>query len=276
MTRLVLRIALVSLVLAAVLLTLLQRNLLYYPDHASEAALRERANQWGLRPWESGGKRIGWRSDGGDPSHAFLVFHGNAGNAADRGYFLEPLRTAFPGASVFILEYPGYGQREGRPSEKAFVRSGTDALRALAKERPESNLFLVGESIGTGVATQVAAQQVELLSGLLLITPFDSMVNVAAIHYPWLPTHLLLRDRFDSTRALRDIRLPVFLLVAGRDGVIPPRLAEQLSEAYPGPKRSHLIEGAGHNDIIGKARAPVWKEIGTWLRETPRGAAPGN
>ncbi len=217
----------------------------------------------GFEPWRTAeGRLIGWVR--GDPSPAarrVLVFHGNAGCAIDRDYFAEALDARSDGAArrTYILEYPGYGARPGRASEKTFVAAAIEALETLRAERPDP-IWLIGESLGSGVACGLARRRPEAIAGLLLITPFTALADVAAAHYPFLPARWFLRDRFDSRAGLRDYSGPLVVVIAGRDQVIPPRLGRALYAAYAGPKRLFEQMEADHNTLDLSASAPWWED----------------
>ena len=154
----------------------------------------------GLLPWlDVDGNFIGWRSRQG-AGIPVLLLHGNAGHSLHRSYFVSRLRDAGVAPPIFILEYPGYGARPGTPTESNLVAAAVKAIDLL-----DQPVILVGESLGTGVACGAASQRPGSVRGLLLITPFDSLIAVAKKHYPWAPVSLILRDRYESSRALQKL-----------------------------------------------------------------------
>lgn len=241
-----------------------QSRYIYYPRTGPEADLAQEALGVRLSPWRDGeGRIIGWQNtDAGEP--AVLLFHGNAGCALDRWVYVAELTglAGHPFRRVCLFEYPGYGARPGAPSEATVTRAALAAFDELANG---GKVFLVGESLGTGVACSLAAARPDRVAGLLLLTPFTSLRDVARAHYPWLPVNLFMRDRYDNTAALRAYRGPVVVVVAGQDTVVPPDLGLKLYESYTGPKRLRTDAGLTHNDLDISARAPWWRESWQFL-----------
>lgn len=246
---------------------LAQRRLMYFPDHQGESAALQRAAHLGLTPWRDGaGELLGWRrlaAGGARGGPRVLLFHGNAGSALDRLSYLPLLEAA--GLEGVLVEYPGYGSRAGTPTEHHLVAAAGQALRQLRAEAP-GPVFLVGESLGTGVAVQLAAQEPKAVAGLLLITPFARMTEVAAKHYPFLPMGWLLRDRWDNLGALPRYPGPVGLVIAGRDEVVGADQGHRLASGRSGPVRVWEVPRVGHNEVpLNPGRAP-WPEAWRYLQ----------
>jgi uncharacterized protein len=230
---------------AAIFAYAVQRMLIYYPQSADLPAVESRAARDGLYPWrDSEGNFIGWRTRHGVGA-PLVIFHGNAGHALHRSYIIARLHDAGITPPIFILEYPGYGARPGTPSEETLVQAALSALDLISEP-----VILFGESLGSGVACAVAAQRPDAIRGALLVTPFDSLTAVAKKHYPWLPVGLLLKDRYDSSRALQSVRVPLAIIVAEEDVVIPAASGIRLFEAYSGPKKLWRVLGSGHNEVL--------------------------
>jgi pimeloyl-ACP methyl ester carboxylesterase len=248
------------------MLTALQRQLIYFPSKAQPDVLSELASRMGLQAWrDSEGMAIGWKTPGNPGArYRMLVFHGNAGYALDRNYFVTGLRELGNQWDVFLFEYPGYGAREGTPSEANFKASATQALQELlaGDSRP---VFITGESLGSGVASFLAATFPKQVAGLLLVTPFSSLADVAAHHYPFLPVRTLLSERYDSREALSHYGSPVAFLLAGRDEVVTTESGQQLYDSYSGPKWLPVEAHAGHNTLPYNPGAPWWGEVSTFL-----------
>lgn len=244
---------------------LLQRRMMYFPERSREKESMHRAARLGLVPWrDAGGRLLGWRRPStGDSRPRVLLFHGNAGDALGRVDYLPLLETA--GFEGVLMEYPGYGCRPGRPSETSLVADARAALSRLGEER--APVVLMGESLGSGVAVQVAAAEPGAVTGLLLVAPFARMTEVAALHYPYLPLGLLLRDRWDSLGAIRAYQGPVAVLVAGRDEVVGADQGRRLARGCSGPVRVWEVPQVGHNELPMDPGRPPWSEMLSFLRE---------
>jgi fermentation-respiration switch protein FrsA (DUF1100 family) len=175
-----------------------------------------------------------------------LVFSGNAGNRAYRGPLARAL--ADHDFNVFLFDYRGYGGNQGSPSESGLAADAR-AARAYLTGRADvdaSQLVYLGESLGTGVAVTLAVEQPP--AALVLRSPYTSMADVGAYHYPMLPVRLLLRDRFASKDAIGRLRAPLLIVAGDRDEVVPLDQSQQLYEAAPRPKEMLVVRGASHND----------------------------
>jgi hypothetical protein len=236
-------------------LFVLQDRLLYFPERAAVDAVASGP----LRPWPSAaGFRGLMAAPAGAARATAIVFHGNAGHAGYRDYYAHSLLPL--GLRVILAEYPGYGPREGKPSEAALLADARE-LVALAHREFGAPLLLVGESLGAAVAAGVAAPSAEQVAGLLLITPWDKLANVGAHHYPWLPVRWMLRDGYDSAAALQGFAKPVVVVVAERDSVVPAVFGIALHDSLAGPKQLVTIAGADHNDWPARVDAAWWRKI---------------
>jgi uncharacterized protein len=240
-----------------------QRRMLYFPDRMAESVALARAARAGLGPWRAtDGSLRGWRVEThGAPRARALVFHGNAGSALDRDYFAAAL--ARRGISVALLEYPGYGSRPGSPSERTLTAAAVEAVDALTAEGGEP-IWLVGESLGSGVAARAARLRPDEIRGVLLVTPFARLVEVAHVHYPFLPG-LLLRDRWAPQDDLATSTAPIAVLVAGRDEVVTAGQGRRLLASLPGPRRIWEQPQATHNGLDLRPEAPWWDEVVAFL-----------
>jgi len=217
------------------------------------------------------GFRAIWIPPPSNGAPVVVHFHGNGEDLASLGPILDLLRSI--GAGILAVEYPGYGisRTDGGPSEEAFYRVGA-AAAAYARERAAgSPVVLEGQSLGTGVAAELAARGFG--SRVILISPYTSMAEVAAVHFPWLPVRLLLRDRFETASKASRIEVPVLLIHGSEDEVVPEWMSEDLEEVFPHATR-RLLEGAHHNDLLSMHRERVAAAISEFLRETAPGSSP--
>jgi pimeloyl-ACP methyl ester carboxylesterase len=268
-----LRLALVLVALAAGLVALLwlaQRRMLYFPERQERAAAERAAAALGLEPWAPGGAVAGWRARTPGARGTLLVFHGNAGTALDRSYFVGALARASPALplDVVLVEYPGYGARSGEPTQESILAAAREAI-AAARAEGRGPVLLAGESLGSAVAAIAAAERPAEVAGLVLVTPLASVPAVGRRHYPFLPA-AFFRDPWRADLALPRYGGPVAFLVAAADEVTFADLGEALHAAYPGPKRLWVERFAGHNSLDWSARQPRWREMVDFLVEHAR------
>jgi pimeloyl-ACP methyl ester carboxylesterase len=246
------------------LLYLRQDQMVFFPSRAPAEALDLAAAAEGFEPWlTKEGRRIGWKSRDGDPKNVLLIFHGNAGLALRRAYYREYLKDQGSDWKTYLLEYPGYGAREGAPSEKALTEAALEALDTLAVSSPQPTIRILGESLGSGVASAVAGARPGHVASVILVTPYDSLVNAAQSHYPWLPVGWLLRTRFDSSSHLKSYPGPVAFLVGEGDPTVPTHLGLRLFEDYHGQKKLWLVPEAGHD--VSEFIRTDWPQVAEFL-----------
>ncbi|MEQ1853906.1 MAG: alpha/beta fold hydrolase, partial [Chthoniobacteraceae bacterium] len=210
------RTLLVAYVVILLLVAGYQNRILYQPRRGPEDAFVAAAGRKGIQPWrDTQGRVIGWHRPNPRAANRIVVFHGNAGCALDRDYYIDAFQSLGGGADweVWIFEYPGYGPRPGSPGRGAFIPSGRAARQDLpaTDSRP---LFLLGESIGSGPACTLAAEMPDRIAGLALVVPIARLQEVAQQKIPWLPMGLLLRDKFDNIAALGAYHGRVAVVVA--------------------------------------------------------------
>lgn len=247
-----------------IFLGLSQRSMIYFPSTDSESSsLRKEAAIRGLNGWpDKSGEIIGFCNiapRSARPRASIVIFHGNAGCAVQRADYVQLLRDAMPASalSVYILEYPGYGPRNGSPSQETLIAAAKEAVALIPSDE---KLVLLGESLGSGVACAVASASNCRVHGLLLLTPFDSMVSVARHHYPLLPVGWILRDRYPSDEWLSRFGGPAVFVLASDDEVIPVELGTKLYNSYEGPKKLFMVQGATHNDLLSVMKPIEWSE----------------
>lgn len=187
----------------------------------------------------------GWTVNPGKPA-PILYFGGNAERIeANR----DALARMFPERSVYLVAYRGYGASSGEPGETVLVADALAIFDDVRRRHPGEGIGVIGRSLGSGIASQVAGQRP--VERLALVTPFDSMVATAQSHYPVFPVGWLLTERYESTKALRDFHAPVLVIHGGRDDIVPEKNTLRLIEALIRPAKVVRIAAADHNDIAG-------------------------
>jgi len=258
--------------LLVLIYALMQRSLIYYPTIVALTQAERQAADLGATPWLGAqGQWQGWvhrpvQPPLAAPPRRALIFHGNAGMALNRGYYAR-LLSGFQRSGpweVHVFEYPGYGPRPGSPGEQKFTAAALAAVDELIAQRADP-LLIIGESIGSGVASAVVRDRPAAVAAVMLITPFDALVNVARYHMPYLPVGLLLRDRYDNLAALSDYRGPLVVITAADDTIVPPTLAASLLAHHGGPLLHEEQESAGHNSLHFRARHDPWTQVDTFL-----------
>lgn len=254
-------------VLLVMVVAIFQRRLIYFPTKLSANAVERIAAQNGFKPWlNRSGQIIGWKMAVKETSlGSVLITHGNAGCAPDRDYLARSIHDALP-LDVYVLEYPGYGARDGSPGLKTLLAAGEEAFAALPKELP---VYLVSESLGAGVAAHLAMMQPSRIKGIVMFAPYDDLATAGQAAMPFLPVKLVLLDRFQPARWLVDYRGPLKVVLAGADEVIPAKFGRRLFDRYEGTKVLQIVPGAAHNDVAEQSPA-WWKEVFSfWQQARP-------
>jgi pimeloyl-ACP methyl ester carboxylesterase len=228
----------------------LQRKLLFFPTKIPADAVVQAGAEHGFVPWKNNfGQIIGWEIPAnGTATGSVLIVHGNAGSAVNRDYLARPIHDAEP-VDVFVLEYPGYGARGGSPSKKSFVAAAEEAFQLLPANSPK---YVVSESIGAGVACELAKNHPLAVAGMVL----------------FVPSYFLLVDRFNPEDCLKSYHGPVKFVIAGKDEVIGPASGLRLANSYNGTKELQVFPGAHHNDVSGQP-AIWWQEVFLFWQQHP-------
>lgn len=175
--------------------------------------------------------------------NAILYFGGNAESMAQSADYIA---AQFPGFTCYLMDYRGFGESTGTPSEAALYRDALALYDRVAKKH--ARISIGGRSLGTGIATYVAAHRA--VSKLALITPYDSIVSVAQGRYPFYPAKWLVKDRYDSLARVKDIQAKTFIVIAQNDKVIPREHTQKLIDAFNAEQlQVTVIKNRGHMDI---------------------------
>jgi pimeloyl-ACP methyl ester carboxylesterase len=217
-----------------------------------------------------GDKINAWYRRAGSDAPVILYFYGNGENL--QTLWLSGLFRELDNLSVnyMALDYPGYGRSGGTPSESSLVSSATAATLWLKKYHPKSPLVLCGWSLGASVATLVTAEHPELISGLILLSPWESLSAVAREHYPDWMVNRLLHEEYDSKEAAPNIKIPVLICHGSKDGTIPVTHSQTLSKEFPYVAKFQEVPTADHNDLL--AYPEVWTTIRLYLEVLQKSA----
>jgi len=219
-----------------VLFYFFQRSFLYFPQPAGYA------NEITTTFINNGQKLTGWVLNPGQKN--LLLYYG--GNASAIENSIDFFNQVAPQHTVYLIPYRGYGNNKGTPTEEALYSDALHIYEHLVNNYDE--VTLMGRSLGAGVATFVAANR--KINKLILVTPFDSIVNVAKTHYPFLPVSLLATDQFLSSERASKITAKSLILIAEKDQIIVRERSEVLASQFDSNLLTKVIvPGADHNDI---------------------------
>lgn len=239
-----------------------QEGLIFFPQPVTSTShIPARAARMEVRTAE--GQRVrGWMIPGtAVPGPTVIYFGGNAEEvswtAADTRWPREWTVVAF--------NYRGYGFSDGKPGEAELLSDALAIFDSIAA-RPDIDarrIVVFGRSLGTAIAARVAAERP--VAGVILVSPYDSLVEIGRHHYPFLPVSLLLRHRFEAARDAARSRTPVLVMVAENDSIIPDKRSRALFDRWLGPKSWQVIPRTDHNSL--GASDAYWQNVGAFLAE---------
>ncbi|MBR7198189.1 hypothetical protein [Pseudomonas sp. 14A] len=235
----------VYLVLCAALFVF-QRSLIWFPQPAAVVAAdsRLKLSMPDAEVWVTTRERSG--------SQALIYF---GGNAEDVSRNLPEFTEAFPDCALYFLHYRGFAGSTGSPSEAAIAEDALALFDQVYASHPQ--IAVIGRSLGSGVAVRLASQRP--VQNLILVTPFNSLEEIAARQYPWVPVNWLLKDRFESGKYAAHIRTPTLLLAASDDEVIGRSSTQRLFENFPaGVATMKVVPDSGHNSISEREQYLQW------------------
>lgn len=230
-------------------LFIFQRKVMYLPDQ--NIGMPE---QYGLSGFEDflvtsgdGTKVQLWYKKAAEKFPTIVYYHGNAAHLGNRAGIYHAL--AEKGFGVLALSYRGYGKSEGTPHEQGIYADARAAIRYLTDEQklPLSQILLFGESLGSGVAVQMATEH--KVAGVVLEAPYTSVVNRAAEIYFYIPVRLLIKDHYDSIHKLPRVLAPVLIFHGELDATIPIAHGRAMYAAVQSPKKAYFFANVGHTDF---------------------------
>jgi uncharacterized protein len=244
---------LVAIVMVLVLVWAFQRSMIYFPETSEvppAADVLPGGEELTLRT--SDGLNLGaWFApaspEAEDRDLAVLMTPGNGGNRASRAGLARDLQEQ--GFAVLVLDYRGYSTNPGAPSEEGLIRDGLAAVDALENQGypPERTIYF-GESIGGGVIAALLGQHPPAAAAFR--SPFTELADVGREHYPWLPVRMILRDEFPVATHVSQTQVPISVIRAQHDSVVPAQLSADVAAAAPNLVEERVIENADHNDPV--------------------------
>ena len=244
-----------------------QRAFIYYPSIFTREQVDQMAQSARLQRWtNSTGQFIGMkRPSPKQPAHGvIMIMYGNGSTAIGCSHYADDIQSV--GAfDVFILEYPGYEDRPGSPSQGRLFNAADEAFQMLPADKP---VYLLGESLGTGVASYLVGTYSSRIAGIVLLSPFNRLTDAAQNHYPLLPVGLLLMDRFPSDKYLSYYHGDVGIAVDGKDAVVPEKFGLRLYNGYAGPKKLWEFPDGEHCQIM-EHPSEFWKEVTAFWQTNP-------
>lgn len=209
----------------------------------------QRAQSAKLELWtDSSGQAIGLkrRSPKQPAQGQVLIVYGNGSCATACARYADVIQNV-AAFDVSIVEYPGYAERPGSPGQKNFSHAADEAFQQLSANKL---VYLVAESLGTGVAAYLAGNHPDRVAGVVLPGVHNRMTDVGQYHVPWLPVHLMLVDRVPSEDYLHNFHGPIAVLVAGQDQVVPEKFGRRLYDHYAGSKRLWEFPRDNHGTVM--------------------------
>ncbi|HKJ65623.1 MAG TPA: alpha/beta fold hydrolase [Desulfopila sp.] len=223
-------------------ISVLQRKMIFFPVHTRHPLQPAEATGFCLE--RSGAVLRGWLFNEQFASSKMIIYYG--GNSEDI-YLNREQFSSFVDIAVLLVNYRGYGTSTGTPGEKEFYEDALAVFDEVSARHAPPELFLMGRSLGSAVASYVASQRE--VSAIILVTPFDSLETLAKKLYPFLPISLILRHKFHAAQHLKGVNTPALILYAGRDRIVPGLSTERLVMHMHMKKKVVCIEEAEHNTI---------------------------
>ena len=243
-------LCLVSLVVLVYLLVTLglyifQRNLLYHPAENNYSGDKLTVNIEKVKiTTDDNINLLAWYHRKDIKNYKTILYlHGNAGSLENRIHKINHFNDM--NINFLIIAWRGFSGNNGKPTEQGLYEDGKSAINWLAKKGVnEKNLILYGESLGTGVATHLA--QNKNYAGIILETPFTSMVDAAKNFYPYIPINLLLKDKFENFKKVKNINIPILVMHGEIDQIVPFSMGKKIYEIANNPKYSYFTKYDDH------------------------------
>ena len=235
-------------IIVLIVVFLFQRNLLYYPsvnNYSKGTVLEESIKIERVKiKTDDNIQLLAWFHNRNIEKFKTILFlHGNAGSLEDRIYKLNHFKDL--NVNFLIVAWRGFSGNKGKPTEAGLYIDAKSAIRWLkSRGVTEENIVLYGESLGTGVAVEIA--QDKNYAGIILESPFTSMVDLGKKYYPFFPVQLLLKDKFESFKKIKKVLSPVLVMHGSSDSIVPLAMGKKMYELANEPKFFYFQEYGGH------------------------------
>ena len=231
--------------LVLVFLYFYQRNLLYHPNENNYSGDKISVDIEKVKIQTADNiELLGWYHEKNLKDYKTIAyFHGNAGSLENRIHKLNHFQDM--NINFLIIAWRGFNGNKGKPSERGLYVDGKSAIDWLKKKGvDEKNLILYGESLGTGIATHLA--QNKDYAGVILETPFTSMIDAAKNFYPYVPINLLLKDKFENLKKIKNVSAPILVMHGEVDKIVPFSMGKKIYEIANNPKYSYFTKYDDH------------------------------
>jgi len=222
-----------------------QRNLLYHPKENNYYGDKIKVPvEKVLIKTRDGIQLISWYHNKNiDDYKTILFLHGNAGSLENRIHKINHFN--YMDVNFLMIAWRGFSGNEGRPTESGLYEDARSAVQWLKdKGVTEKNIIIYGESLGTGVAVEIA--QNKNFAGIILESPFTSMIAAGKDKYPFLPIKILLKDKYESDKKIKNIKVPILVMHGKVDNLVPFDMGKKIYELANEPKYSYFSEYDDH------------------------------
>jgi len=231
--------------LIIVLTYIFQRNLLYHPNENNylNDPLLLTVKKIKIKTSDNI-ELLSWHHNKDISIYKTILFlHGNAGTLENRIHKINHFKDM--NVNLLIISWRGFGKNRGKPNEQGLYEDARSAIEWLkSKGAKESDIIIYGESLGTGVASEIA--QYKNLAGVILESPFTSMIELGKDKYPFLPVKFLLKDAYESNKKIKNIKVPVLVMHGKVDDVVPFYMGQKIYEIANEPKYYYFSEYDDH------------------------------
>ena len=222
-----------------------QRNLLYLPNENNYSGDKIKVDIEEVQIKTSDNiNLLGWfHKKDLNKFKTIVYFHGNAGKLENRIHKLNHFKDM--DINFLIISWRGFSENSGKPTEQGLYKDGKSAIDWLKNMGlDDKDIILYGESLGTGIAIEIA--QNKNFAGLILETPFTSMIDAAKNVYPYIPVGLLLKDRYENDKKIKNINIPLLVMHGEEDQIIPFKMGKKIYEIANKPKYSYFTKYDNH------------------------------